>query len=132
MAQELLADGIAHGPSNGSATPTPESAINSRYGWVPFMALKRTCIHAPERLRDLVWAPVYLEFREGAESARARSRARHRVTVASANDIARLARRTDCSPLGEEQLAGGQCVLCTDAGGHDLLAIRCNELGASA
>jgi type VI secretion system protein ImpE len=112
--------------------PVLEAIINGRYCWVPFAALSRITLEAPEDLRDLVWAPAHLAFPNGGETV-ALIPTRYPGTAAGPDDNALLARRTDWAPLGDEQFAGvGQRVLCTDAGERDLLQVRTIELRAAA
>ena len=47
--------------------PVLEVVLNGRYTWVPFDALSKVSIDAPEDLRDMVWLPAQLMFDNGGE-----------------------------------------------------------------
>lgn len=48
--------------------PVLEAIVNGRYYWMPFSALARVDIEAPEDLRDLVWTAAHFEFVNGGET----------------------------------------------------------------
>jgi type VI secretion system protein ImpE len=105
--------------------PVLEAVINGRYSWVPYAALRKITIEAPEDLRDLVWAPAHLEFINGGESV-ALIPTRYAAGSYEALDGAlQLARRTEWLPLGDEHFRGaGQRVLTADSAELGLLEVR--------
>ncbi|SEL35995.1 type VI secretion system protein ImpE [Roseateles sp. YR242] len=115
--------------------PILEANINGRYCWVPYSALAKIQIEPPEDLRDLVWAPAYLEFPNGGGSV-ALIPTRYPRTNAFDDERTWFSRRTEWQPLagpsdaGEsDQFAGiGQRVLMTDQGEAGLLDLRLIEL----
>jgi type VI secretion system protein ImpE len=111
--------------------PVLEAVVNGRYCWVPFAALRRVQIEAPEDLRDLVWTPAHLEFPNGGDAI-ALIPTRYVGSTALEDERIWMARRTEWQPLGGEQFAGlGQRVFATEAGEHALLDIRSIELQSS-
>jgi len=108
--------------------PVLEAVVNGRYCWVPFAALRRVQIEAPQDLRDLVWTPAHLEFPNGGDSI-ALIPTRYVGSTVLQDERIWMARRTEWQPLGSEQFAGlGQRVFATEAGEHALLDIRSIEL----
>jgi type VI secretion system protein ImpE len=104
--------------------PVLEACVNGRYYWVPFARLSRVTFEAPEDLRDCVWMPAQLMFTNGGETV-ALVPTRYPGSQDSADGLINLARRTEWSELGADRWAGlGQRVLATDAGEHDLMAVR--------
>ncbi len=104
--------------------PVLEACVNGRYYWVPFSRLSRVIFEAPEDLRDCVWMPAQLMFTNGGETV-ALVPTRYPGSQDSADGLINLARRTEWSELGPDRWAGlGQRVLATDAGEHDLMAVR--------
>jgi type VI secretion system protein ImpE len=104
--------------------PVLEACVNGRYYWVPFSRLSRIVFEAPEDLRDCVWMPAQLMFTNGGETV-ALVPTRYPGSQESADGLINLARRTEWSELGPDRWAGlGQRVLATDAGEHDLMAVR--------
>lgn len=104
--------------------PVLEACVNGRYYWVPFSRLSRIVFEAPEDLRDCVWLPAQLMFTNGGETV-ALVPTRYPGSQDSADGLINLARRTEWSELGPDRWAGlGQRVLATDAGEHDLMAVR--------
>lgn len=104
--------------------PVLEAVINGRYCWVPFTALSRIDVEPPEDLRDLVWAPVHLQFVNGGETV-ALVPTRYAGTEAETDGALRLSRRTEWLEIGPEQYRGlGQRVLTTDVAELGLLELR--------
>lgn len=104
--------------------PVLEACVNGRYYWVPFSRLSRIVFEAPEDLRDCVWMPAQLMFTNGGETV-ALVPTRYPGSQDSADGLINLARRTEWAELGADRWAGlGQRVLATDAGEHDLMAVR--------
>jgi type VI secretion system protein ImpE len=104
--------------------PVLETVINGRYTWVPFVALSKISVEAPEDLRDMVWAPVHLTFSNGGDSV-ALVPTRYAGTLAEADDALLLARKTEWIEMAEGQFRGvGQRVLTTSGPELGLLEAR--------
>lgn len=109
--------------------PVLEAIVNGRYCWVPFAALARVVVEAPQDLRDLVWAPAHLFFVNGGEAV-ALLPTRYPGTETQADGALLMSRRTDWVELGPEQFAGlGQRLFTTDADEIGLLGLRELTLG---
>ena len=104
--------------------PVLEACVNGRYYWVPFSRLSRVTFEAPEDLRDCVWMPAQLMFTNGGETV-ALVPTRYPGSQDSSDGFINLARKTEWAEIGPDRWAGlGQRVLATDAGEHDLMAVR--------
>lgn len=108
--------------------PVLEVIVNGRYCWVPFNALAKIDIEAPQDLRDLVWAPAHLEFPNGGDAV-ALIPTRYVGVGAHTDERLLMARLTEWEALAGEHYAGhGQRVLASDAGDFALLELRSIEL----
>ena len=104
--------------------PLLEAIVNGKYYWIPMHRLKRLEIEAPADLRDLVWAPVTIDFANGGTSV-ALVPTRYPGSETSADDRIRLARLTEWIEIGSDAWAGmGQRMLVTDTGEFALLETR--------
>jgi type VI secretion system protein ImpE len=104
--------------------PVLEAIINGRYCWVPFAMLAKVSFEKPEDLRDLVWAPAHLEFPNGGGTV-ALVPARYPGSSQQADDLLRLARRTEWRELGNGHWTGlGQRMFATSAVDASLLECR--------
>ncbi|MCX9156617.1 type VI secretion system accessory protein TagJ [Niveibacterium sp. 24ML] len=104
--------------------PVCEAVINGKYYFVPFSALTRLSIEAPEDLRDLVWMPAHFEFTNGGEAVGVIP-TRYPGSESSGDSLIRLARKTEWTEVGDGSYHGsGQRVLTTDAGDLPLMGIR--------
>jgi type VI secretion system protein ImpE len=102
--------------------PVLEAVLNGRYCWIPFTALAKVAIEAPEDLRDLVWTPAQLEFANGGASV---ALIPTRYPGSMADGGMQLARRTEWLPLSGEHFRGlGQRVLATSQAEVGLLELR--------
>src|SRR6185436_19047420 len=45
--------------------PVIEVIVKDRYVWLPFGQMKRLEVHAPKKLRDLIWVPASIEALDG-------------------------------------------------------------------
>lgn len=107
--------------------PVLEAMVNGRYYWVPFSRLARVSFENPVDLRDRVWMPAQLTFRNGGEAI-AMVPTRYPGSQASDDGQILMAAKTDWRPIGEDRFAGlGQRVLVTDQGEHDLLGVHLIE-----
>ncbi len=104
--------------------PVLEAVISGRYSWVPFSALAKVVVEAPSDLRDLVWAPVHLEFVNGGETV-ALVPSRYPGSGAQAGGALQLSRKTEWIELAPDQYRGlGQRVLTTSSSERGLLDVR--------
>ena len=105
--------------------PVLEVCLNGHYTWVPFQHLAKIHFDAPEDLRDCVWMPAQLSFTNGGNSV-ALVPTRYPGSEKSDDGLICLARKTEWLPApGEDRYFGlGQRVLTSDAGDHDLMAVR--------
>ncbi len=110
--------------ADGRFGPTFECILGGRYGLMPFDEVTGITSEGPRDLRDTVWYPVEIMFRNG-QSAAAFLPARYPGTETSDNDALKLARKTDWvdGPGGERGL--GQRLFVV-SGGEDkpLLGLR--------
>lgn len=104
--------------------PTFEAVIDGQYGLVAFDAVERITSEGPRDLRDFVWYPVQIAFREG-QSAAALLPARYPGSEASAHADERLGRATNWTDGPGGQSGVGQH-LWTPSTGEDqgLLGVR--------
>jgi type VI secretion system protein ImpE len=111
--------------------PVLEVIINGRYGWMPFMHLHEITVEPVTDLRDLVWAPVHLQFSNGGDSV-ALLPARYPGTGQAADAALQMSRKTEWQELSAGQYAGlGQRVLTTDAAEFGVLELQKLVLTAS-
>lgn len=104
--------------------PVLEVIVNGSYRWLPFTHLKELRSDAPSDLKDLVWLPVHLSFRQGYE-VHAFVPVRYPASEKEPDMAVKLARATSWSAVGEEvQFGLGQRLLATDNEDHPLLDIR--------
>jgi type VI secretion system protein ImpE len=107
--------------------PVLEACVNGRYYWIPFSRLSKVSFDAPEDLRDCVWTPAQLTFSNGGETV-ALVPTRYPGSQDSQDGLICLARKTEWREGGTDRWFGlGQRVLVTDAGEHDLMAVRTIE-----
>lgn len=103
--------------------PLLEAVINGRYYWVPLTHLNVLQLEAPTDLRDKVWLPAQLQFKNGGETV-ALVPTRYADTDLSVPDLA-LARRTEwLEPRPGFFTGQGQRLLATEAGDLALLDLR--------
>ncbi|GAA5182391.1 type VI secretion system accessory protein TagJ [Niveibacterium umoris] len=104
--------------------PVCEAVINGKYYFVPFEALSRISIEAPEDLRDLVWMPAHFEFTNGGEAVGVIP-TRYAGSESDPDPLIRLARKTEWNEPASGVFHGlGQRIFTTDAGDHPLMGIR--------
>jgi type VI secretion system protein ImpE len=104
--------------------PVLEAVVNGRYCWMPFGALAKVTVDAPEDLRDLVWAPAQITFANGGGSV-ALIPSRYPGSAAAGDGALQLARRTEWLALSDDHYRGlGQRVLTTSAAELGLLEVR--------
>lgn len=107
--------------------PTFEAIVGGRYGLLPFDTVTSIRSGGPEDLRDVMWYPVEIEFRNG-HSAAGFLPARYPGSAAARDGLARLGRLTgwEDQPWGQQGL--GQRVWTfsdgDDCGILDLRAIE--------
>lgn len=108
--------------------PVCEAMLNGKYYWIPFDRLARIEVEAPTDLRDLIWAPAKLTFRNGGEQV-AFLPARYPGSELAEEDEIRLCRKTEWRDLGADTHVGmGQRMFATDVGETAILEARVIEL----
>ena len=102
--------------------PAFEAIVGGRYGWQPFDQVRRITSEGPRDLRDLVWYPVDIEFRDGRTTA---ALLPARYPGIPADPAERLARATGWTDGPSGQVGSGQR-LWSLSGGEDrgLLSVR--------
>ena len=117
--------------------PVLEAVVNGRYCWIPFGALAKVHVEAPEDLRDFVWMPAQLEFPNGGSSV-ALIPTRYCGVIDAAPGAELLARATAWDelspdgPLGAQYAGRGQRLFTTSANEIGLLELRELEIAAPA
>lgn len=111
--------------------PCLELVIENRYFWTPFTNIESIRMEQPSDLRDVVWTPSIITWRNGGQVS-ALIPTRYPGSESREDDTIRLSRRTDWQPLAEEAHAGlGQRMFVTSEGEHALLDVREINLVAS-
>jgi type VI secretion system protein ImpE len=104
--------------------PVLEAIVKGRYCWVPFAAVTRIAVEAPEDLRDLVWVPARFELANGGETV-ALLPSRYVGSAASDDGALQLSRRTDWQERAADQFSGlGQRLITTSGPELGLLEVR--------
>lgn len=107
--------------------PVLEAYMNGKYFWIPFSALSKIEIEAPDNLRDLVWTAAWLTFTTGGRQV-AFIPTRYPGTEGKTDDATLMARKTEWLDLGEETWIGfGQRMLASDAAELAILDTRLIE-----
>lgn len=81
--------------------PVLELIVRGRYTWLPFAQITWMEIAPPKRLRDLMWAKVRLEARDGTIGG-GYVPALYVGSAEHQNDLVKLGRMTDWKPLGAD------------------------------
>lgn len=87
--------------------PTFEVVLGGKYGLLPFDVVKSITSTGPEDLRDTIWYPVEMEFRNG-HSAAAFLPARYPGTEKAESGLERLGRVTEWTEQDWGQQGSGQ------------------------
>ncbi|MDB5695600.1 MAG: ImpE protein [Sphingomonas bacterium] len=104
--------------------PSVEAIIGGRYGLVPLDAVASIKSEGPKDLRDTVWYPVQLAFKEG-QSVAAMLPTRYPGSEASDDVNERLGRATGWRDTDWGQAGSGQHLLALSTGDdRDLLSVR--------
>lgn len=104
--------------------PCLEIVLEGGYAWVPFARIQRLEFEAPSDLRDKVWAPVQVTWRNGGQAV-GFVPVRYPGTEQFGDDELTLARKTDWVAMTEDTyVARGQRMFATDAGEYPLLDVR--------
>ena len=104
--------------------PILETIVNGRYYWIPFHRIAKIQCEEPEDLRDFVWTPAQFRWENGGETV-GFIPTRYSGTELEADDLLRLARKTEWQELGEGTYTGlGQRIITTDSNEYSLLDIR--------
>lgn len=111
--------------------PCLEIVLEGGYAWVPFARIQRLEFEAPSDLRDKVWAPVQVTWRNGGKAV-GFVPVRYPGTEQFGDDELTLARKTDWVAMtGDVQVARGQRMFATDADEYPLLDVRTVEFQAT-
>lgn len=111
--------------------PCLEIVLEGGYAWVPFARIQLLKFDAPEDLRDKIWAPVQVTWRNGGQAV-GFVPARYPGSEQFGDDDLTLARKTDWVAMTDEVYAGrGQRMLATDADEYPLLDVRSIEFRAA-
>lgn len=111
--------------------PCLEVILEGGYAWVPFTRIAALKFETPTDLRDKVWAPVEITWRNGGKAV-GFVPGRYPGSAATGDADFILARRTDWADAGEGAVTGlGQRMLATDAGEYPLLDVRMITLAAA-
>lgn len=104
--------------------PCLEVVLEGGYAWVPFARVKELVFEQPTDLRDKVWAPVQVTWRNGGQAV-GFVPARYPGTEQFGDDDLTLARKTDWVAMTEDVYTGrGQRMLATDTDEYSLLDVR--------
>jgi type VI secretion system protein ImpE len=95
--------------------PTLEAIVADRWGLIPFSAIEEIVTAGPVDLRDLVWLPAEIRFREGPSLA-AMLPVRYPGVERETDVELRLARRTEWRETPYAVHGAGQRMWTTDAG----------------
>lgn len=115
-------DWIADGDSRFG--PSFEAIIGGRYGIQPFDQVERIKSEGPADLRDIMWYPVQIAFRNG-QSVAAMLPVRYPGSEASADPAEQLARATSWRDEPWGAAGSGQRLWTLSTGSeHGLLALR--------
>ncbi|TVQ62664.1 MAG: virulence protein SciE type [Phycisphaerales bacterium] len=110
--------------------PVFEVMLQGKYYWAPAERVRAIRFEAPESLRDMVWAPAMVTWRNGGEAA-ALVPVRYAGTEAASDDRLRLSRATAWEEAGGSVRGLGQRELATDAGEFAMLSVRRIEFDAN-
>lgn len=104
--------------------PTFEAIMHGRYGLIAFSEVERLESEGPKDLRDMVWYPVQIHFKEG-QSVAALLPARYPGTEASDDSAERLGRSTSWKEQAGSEVGSGQHLLTLSTGDEvGLLSLR--------
>ena len=104
--------------------PTFEAILHGRYGLIAFSEVKSIVSEGPRDLRDTVWYPVQIAFREG-QSVAALLPARYPGSETSEDPLARLGRSTSWHAGASGDEGNGQHLLTLSSGEErGLLSVR--------
>ncbi len=112
--------------------PVLELIILRDYLWVPMEQVKELEVSVPERLRDLIWAPVRLELHDGSQR-RGYMPVLYPGTHQQADDQVKLGRKTDWRETGSPgpMLGVGQKMFLHGDDAISLLDLREVRFGAA-
>ncbi|MBL8736761.1 MAG: virulence protein SciE type [Planctomycetes bacterium] len=112
--------------------PVLEAIVNGKYYWAPWSAVGELTIEAPTDLRDFVWVPAQIRWRNGGEVV-ALLPSRYPTSESSTDGALQLCRRTEWLDAGHGEYRGlGQKLLASEAGEWGLLDVRKVVMNATA
>lgn len=104
--------------------PMLELVFEGRYCWVPMEHIRMLELSEPEDLRDLLWMPAEIVWRNGGQTV-GFVPVRYAGTEDADDDALRLCRRTEWREEDDDTFVGlGQRMLATDLGEYSLLDVR--------
>lgn len=104
--------------------PMLELMLEGRYGWAPFESIAEVHIEEPTDLRDFVWIPVHIQWRNGGE-AHGLMPSRYPFSYRKDDSSLTMARKTLWENCGGEFYQGyGQRMWATDQNEYPLLSSR--------
>jgi type VI secretion system protein ImpE len=107
--------------------PCLEVVLEGGYAWVPFARIQQLKFDAPSDLRDKVWMPAQITWRNGGQAV-GFVPARYPDSEQFGDDDFALGRKTDWVAMGEDAYTGrGQRMLASDADEYPLLDVRSIE-----
>ena len=110
--------------ADGRFGPSFEAIVNGQYGLIPFDALESIKSEGPRDLRDTIWFPVTLAFRQG-HSIAALLPARYPGSEAASVPQERLGRITAWRDGAAGEIGIGRRLWSLSSGeDHDLLSVR--------
>jgi type VI secretion system protein ImpE len=112
------------GDADSRFGPTFEAIVSGNYGLIAFDAVAKLTSEGPQDLRDTVWYPVQIHFKEG-QSIAAMLPARYPGSEASGDVNERLGRATSWTDAPWGQSGSGQHLWTLSTGDdRDLLSVR--------
>lgn len=104
--------------------PCLEMILEGGYSWVPFDRIATVEFEPPEDLRDTIWAPIKVTWRNGGQAI-GFVPVRYPGSEASGDNGFILGHKTAWHGAGEAAMTGcGQRMLATDADEYPLLDVR--------
>lgn len=112
--------------------PCLEIVLESGYAWVPFSRIQLLKFDEPEDLRDKIWAPAQVTWRNGGQAI-GFIPARYPGSEQFGDDALTLARKTDWVAMTDDvSVARGQRMFATDVDEYPLLDARSIEFAVTA
>ena len=104
--------------------PCLEIIVNGGYSWVPFARVQELKFEAPTVLRDKIWAPVQVTWRNGGRAIGFIPGRYPGSEEAADHDVVLGRKTTWVDAAADLQTGLGQRLLATEAGDYPLLDVR--------